>query len=56
MIYIKKEEGLYQNKVNSSLVSNCNCKMGYLTLLWQEPKWSAWFLLASSASYDKTSG
>ena len=24
MIYIIKQEGLYQNKVNSSLVSNCN--------------------------------
>ena len=34
MIYIKlniKQEGLglYQNKVNSSLISTCNCKMGY---------------------------
>ena len=28
MIYTRKQEGLYQNKVNSSLVSNCNCKMG----------------------------
>ena len=56
MIYIIKEEGLYQNKDNSSLVSNCNCKIGYLNLLCQEPKWSAWFFLASSASYDKTSG
>ena len=37
MIYIIKEEALFQNKVNSSRVSNCNCKMGYLTLLWQEP-------------------
>ena len=30
MIYIIKQEGLYQNKVNSSLVFTCNCKMGYL--------------------------
>ena len=29
MIYIIKEEGLNQNKVNSSLVFTCNCKMGY---------------------------
>ena len=29
MIYITKQEGLYQNKVNSSLVSTCNCKMDY---------------------------
>ena len=27
--YIIKQERLYQNKVNSSLFSNCNCKMGY---------------------------
>ena len=31
MIYIIKQGGLYQNKVNSSLISNCNCKMGYST-------------------------
>ena len=30
MIYITKQEGLYQNKVNSSLVSTGNCKMDYL--------------------------
>ena len=29
MIYIIKQEEVYQNKVNSSLVSTCNCKMGY---------------------------
>ena len=29
MIYITKQEGLYQNKVNSSFVFTCNCKMGY---------------------------
>ena len=29
MIYVKKQEGLYQNKVNSIFVSTCNCKMGY---------------------------
>ena len=29
MIYITKKEGLYQNEVNSSLVSTCNCKMDY---------------------------
>ena len=26
MIYVIKQEGLYQNKVNSSLVFNGNCK------------------------------
>ena len=29
MINIIKQEGLYKKKVNSSLVSNCNCKMVY---------------------------
>ena len=29
MIYIIKQEGLYQNKVNSSLASIHNCKMAY---------------------------
>ena len=29
MIYIIKQGELYQNKVNSSLVSSCKCKMGY---------------------------
>ena len=29
MIYLTKQEGLYQNKVNFSLVSTCNCKMDY---------------------------
>ena len=29
MIYIIKQEGMYQNKVNSGLVFTCNCKMGY---------------------------
>ena len=29
MIYMIKQEGLYQNKVNSSLVSTCNGKMDY---------------------------
>ena len=33
MIYIIKQAGLYQNKVNSSLISNCNCKMGYLSFV-----------------------
>ena len=32
MIYIK-QEGLYQSKVNSSLVSTYNCKMGYCLFL-----------------------
>ena len=35
VIYITKRENKvnssYQNKVNSSLVSICNCKMGYLS-------------------------
>ena len=34
MIYITKQEGLYQNKVNSSLVFTGNCKMDYSDLLW----------------------
>ena len=38
MIYITKQEGLYQNKVNSSLVFTGNCKMDYYIkrarLLW----------------------
>ena len=29
MIYIIKQEGSYQNKVNYSLVCTCNCKVGY---------------------------
>ena len=29
IMYIIKQEGLYQNKVNSSLFTNGNCKMGY---------------------------
>ena len=29
IMYIIKQEGLYQNKVNSSLFSNCNFKVGY---------------------------
>ena len=29
MIYIIKQEELYQNMVNSSLDSTCNCKMDY---------------------------
>ena len=31
MIYMGRQEGLYQNKVNSSLYSTCNCKMGYFS-------------------------
>ena len=29
LIYIRMQEGLYPNKVNSFPVSTCNCKMGY---------------------------
>ena len=29
MIYIIKQEGLYQKKMNCSLVWTCNCKIGY---------------------------
>ena len=29
MIYLIKQEGLYQNKVNSSLIFSRNCKMDY---------------------------
>ena len=29
LIYIIRQKELYQNKVNSSLVFTCNCKMGY---------------------------
>ena len=31
MIYIIKQEGLYQNNVNFSLVSTYNCNMAYST-------------------------
>ena len=33
MIYLTKQEGLYQNKVNSSLISTCNGKMDSNSLL-----------------------
>ena len=33
VIYIIKQEGLYQSKVNSSLVSTYNCKMCYCLFL-----------------------
>ena len=29
MIYVIKQEGLYQNKVNSSLIFSRNCKMDH---------------------------
>ena len=29
IIYIPKQEGLFQNKLNFNLVSTCNCKLGY---------------------------
>ena len=29
MIYMIKQGGLYQSKVKSSLISTCNCKIGY---------------------------
>ena len=29
MIYIRKQKGLYQNKVNSSVVFICDCKMAH---------------------------
>ena len=29
MIYTIKQEGLYQNKVNSCLISTWNCKVAY---------------------------
>ena len=29
MIYLKKQEGLYQNKVTYSLVSTCSCKWAF---------------------------
>ena len=32
MIYIIKQEGWYQNKVNSSLVSTCDCKIACLRI------------------------
>ena len=31
--YIIEQEGLYQSKVNSSLVSTYNCEMGYCLFL-----------------------
>ena len=33
MIYKTKQEALYQKKVNSSLVSTCNCKTDYWVIL-----------------------
>ena len=33
MVNIIKEEGLYESKFNSSLVSTCNCKMGYCNII-----------------------
>ena len=39
LIYIIKQDGLYQNKVNFSLISTCNCKMLYLRILWYFSKW-----------------
>ena len=33
MIYTIKQAGVYQNKINSSLVSNSNSKMGYSWVL-----------------------
>ena len=38
MFYITKQEGLYQNKVNFSLVFTCNCKMSYCKLGWLQLK------------------
>ena len=38
MFYITKQEGLYQNKVNFSLVSTCNCNMSYCKLGWLQLK------------------
>ena len=32
IIYVRNQEGLYQNKVNSSLVSFCHCKWPILLL------------------------
>ena len=32
IVYVRKQEGLYQNKVNSSLVSFCHCKWPILLL------------------------
>ena len=28
-VHVVKQEGLYQNKVSYSLISSCNCKIGY---------------------------
>ena len=44
MIYIIKQEEVYQNKVNSGLVSTCNCKIVYSEENWigsksSEPGW-----------------
>ena len=38
MFCITKQEGLYQNKVNFSLVSTCNCNMSYCKLGWLQLK------------------
>ena len=45
LIFIIKQDGLYQNKVNSSLISTCNCKMLYLRILWYFSKWPSWLYI-----------
>ena len=43
MIYIRKQQGLYQNKFNSSHVSTCYCKMGYnMAIMWSPQKFLGW--------------
>ena len=32
-----EKKGLYQNKVNSSLIFTCNCNIDYLNLDWSVP-------------------
>lgn len=34
MSYIRKQEVVYQNKVNSNVFSTYNCKMAYLRILY----------------------
>ena len=36
MIYMIKQEGLYQNKVNFSLIFTCNCKIVYCSIVLTE--------------------
>ena len=54
MIYIIKQEGLYQNKFNSSLASIHNCKMAYYVMVVSKTKHSKTKTEARSTQNSKT--